>query len=213
MDRHLSEEGKASKLPHNKPNLETPRRSTGERKPVNRKDYISYLALEKMGKDPTSIEEAINSPQKEKWIQAMNRELQSLDENNTWEVSDLPKGATLLGTKWIYTQKLNDQGKPKFKARLVIQGCRQIKGVNYEETFAQVARYNSIRYLLALATQKDFYITHLDVETAYLYSDLKEDIYININPSKMPGRKKYLGKALKLKKAVYGKVVVIGTLN
>lgn len=199
---HLLDKNKTRKLPEIETMLATPRRTNRERKPVERKDYITYLAVEGEKGDPISIEEAMSGPQKEDWIRAMNRELQSLEDNDTWKISDIPKGATCLGTKWVYTQKLNDQGKPKFKARLVIQGCRQIEGVNYEETFAPVARYSSIRYLLALAVQKGLYISHLDVETAYLYSDLEEDIYIH--PPKTPGNRKYSEKVLKLKKAVYG---------
>lgn len=105
------------------------------------------MTVEERREDSTTIEEAINSPQKEKWIQAMNRELQSLKENDTWEISNMPKGATLLGTKWVYKQKINEQGKSKFKARLVIQGCKQTEGVNYKETFAPVVRYSSIRFI------------------------------------------------------------------
>ncbi|CAL1678819.1 unnamed protein product [Lasius platythorax] len=201
---YASEENETQSLSHvNQSKPETPRRSARERKPVIRNDFISYLAVEGMGENPTSMEEVMKSPQKEEWIQAMKREIHSLQENDTWEISDMPKGATILGTKWVYKQKIDDERKPK--ARLVIQGCKQTEGVNYEETFALVAlisRYSSIRYLIALTVQKDFYIAHLDVETAYLYSELEEDIYIS--SPKLPGKNKYSGKILKLRKAVYG---------
>jgi len=81
----------------------------------------------------------------------MDRELESLIKNDTWEVTKKPDNAKVLRTKWIFKQKRAESGETKYKTRLVIQGCAQTKGVDYEETFAPVAKYSSIRYLIALA--------------------------------------------------------------
>lgn len=107
----------------------------------------------------------------------MNREYRSLIKNNTWQI-EIPYDAKILGTKWVFKKKVNDIGEQNYKVRLVVQSFKQEKGIDYYETFSFVIRYNSIRYLLLLAVQKNLNITHLDVETAYLNAELDEDIYI-----------------------------------
>ncbi|KMQ87656.1 gag-pol polyprotein [Lasius niger] len=180
-----------------------PRRSNRTWKPVVKEGYISYLTIEEKNEDPITMDEALKSRKREHWIQAINREFKSLDENDTWEIADKPDEATLLNTKWIFKKKKTEDGETKYKARLVIQGCAQTKGIDYEETFSPVAKYSSIRYLFALAAQKGLQIMHLDVETAYLNGELMEDIYIT-PPEGLKINKDSNNKVLKLKKAVYG---------
>jgi len=179
-----------------------PRRSSRKWKPVVREGYVSYLAVEETDTDPSTLDEALNSQQRDKWLHAMDQELESLIKNDTWEVTRKPDNAKVLQTKWVFKQKRAENGETKYKARLVIQGYAQTKGVDYEETFAPVAKYSSIRYLLALAVQKGLKIMHLDVETAYLNGELAEEIYIT-PPERLATSIKD-NEVFKLKKAVYG---------
>lgn len=166
-----------------------------------REGYVSYLTTEITEKTPETVAEALQGTNREKWVEAMNREYRFLTKNSTWEVVDIPKGEKMLGTKWVFKKRITDTGEENYKARLVVQGFGQRKGVDYQETFSPVVKYNSIRYLLSLAAQKSLNITHLDVETAYLNAELDEEIYIKTPEmfQECAG-----GKALKLKRAIYG---------
>ena len=139
-------------------------------------DFISYITLNEPIKIPLSVKEALESPQRNEWQEAIERESKSLQKNNTWEIVPKPENITLLGTKWVFKTKSTDTGETKYKARLVVQGFAQNKGIDYDETFAPVARYSSIRYLLAFAVQNKMKITHLDIETAYPNGELEEDM-------------------------------------
>ena len=90
-----------------------------------------------------------------------------------------PEGEHIIGTKWIFRNKTNEEGNViRNKARLTAQGYSQMEGVNYDETFALVARMESIRILLALACQLKFKLYQMDVKIAFLNGLLKEDVYV-----------------------------------
>lgn len=127
----------------------------------------------------------------------MNREYKSLIKNDTWETINVPH--EILETKWVFKKRVNDIGEENYKTRLVVQSFKQRKGVDYHETFSPVIKYNSIRYLLSLAVQRNLNITHLDVETAYLNAELDEKIYIKVPEIFQKGNN---GKILK--RAIYG---------
>ena len=96
----------------------------------------------------------------------------------------------MIDCKWVYTIKANPNGNiNRLKARLVAKGYNQIKGINYFETFAPVARYESIRLLLAIAAREDFEIMQFDVKTAFLYGQLNEEVYM-IQPPGFVDKKK-----------------------
>ena len=98
--------------------------------------------------------------------------------NHTWELVNLPAGRKPVGCRWIFKIKRNADGTPnRYKARLVAKGYSQIEGIDYNDTYALVARYTSIRCLLALAAQEDWEIYQMDVKTAFLNGDLEEEIY------------------------------------
>jgi hypothetical protein len=101
-------------------------------------------------------------------------------ENGTWSIVDLPPKRKTISYKWVYKIKYDATGKIEwYKVRLVARGFSQTKGVDYTETFAPVAKFNSIRILLALAAKNDWEVHQLDVKSAYLNGDLKEEIYMD----------------------------------
>ena len=129
--------------------------------------------------DPSTYSEAMNSPERPFWIAAMDSEMSSHRKANTFERVRLPKGRKAIGSKWVYKTKRGPNGEiVKYKARLVAKGCSQRYGVDYEETYAPVARFPSIRAILALAAHHDWELHQMDVKSAYLNGDLEEDIYM-----------------------------------
>jgi hypothetical protein len=150
--------------------------------------------------EPGSVEEA---RKEEAWREAMHSELGSIESNGTWELIDLPKGHKAIGLKWVFKLKKDPCGKVlKHKARLVAKGYVQRQGVDFEEVFAPVARLDSIRLLIALAAHESWEIHHMDVKTAFLNGDLKEEVYVAQPPGfHIEGKEQ---KVLKLHKALYG---------
>jgi hypothetical protein len=109
----------------------------------------------------------------------MEEELSMIQKNNTWTLVDRPEGRKVIGVKWIYRTKLNaDNSINKHKVRLVVKGYAQIFGVDYSDTFAPVARLDTIRLLLAISTQKGWKVFQLDVKSAFLNGVLQEEIYV-----------------------------------
>ncbi|GJY52573.1 zinc finger, CCHC-type containing protein [Tanacetum coccineum] len=129
--------------------------------------------------DPRTYNEAMQSRDAAFWKKAIDDEIGSIMENNTWVLSRLPPGCKPLGCKWIFKRKMKVDGTiDKFKARLVIQGFRQKEGIDYFDTYAPVARITTIRLLLALATIHNLVIHQMDVKTAFLNGDLDEEVYM-----------------------------------
>jgi hypothetical protein len=126
---------------------------------------------------PTDWKDAIKDP---KWNAAMLEEMEALKKNKTWELVTLPKDKEPVGCKWVYTIKHNPEGKvERYKARLVAKGYTQTYGVDYEETFAPVAKMNTIRILISCAANLGWDLHQLDVKNAFLHGDLQEEIYAN----------------------------------
>ncbi|GJY63767.1 zinc finger, CCHC-type containing protein [Tanacetum coccineum] len=153
--------------------------------------------------DPKTFDEAMKSRDVAFWKEAVDDEIGSIMENNTWVLSDLPPGCKPLGCKWIFKRKMKVDGTiDKFKARLVIQGFRQKEGIDYFDTYAPVARISTIRLLIALAATHNLVIHQMDVKTTFLNGDLEEEIYMK-QPEGfvMPGNEH---KVCKLIKSLYG---------
>lgn len=109
----------------------------------------------------------------------MTEEIQSLEDNNTWTLVQLPPGKIPIGCRWVFKLKKDSEGKPtKFKARLVAQGFTQKFGQDYDETFAPVVKNTTLRALLSIAGNRNYFIKHYDGKIAFLNGQLKEDIYM-----------------------------------
>ena len=129
-------------------------------------------------------------------------EIRALEKNQTWKVVDLPRGKTTVECKWVFTIKYNANGfVERYKARLVAKGFTQTYGIDYSETFAPVAKLNTIRVLLSLAANLDWPLQQLDVKNAFLNGDLEEEVYMD-SPSDFESQ--FSQKICKLQKSLYG---------
>jgi hypothetical protein len=128
---------------------------------------------------PRTYKEAMSSELKDKWKAAIMEELTSVIGNNTWKVVKRVLGVKLLPYRWIFAIKRGKTGLvERYKARLVIGGHKQEAGIDYNQVFAAVARYQTIRMLLAVATVLDYEVKQIDYTTAFLNGDLEEDVYM-----------------------------------
>nr|GEU93556.1 ribonuclease H-like domain-containing protein [Tanacetum cinerariifolium] len=126
--------------------------------------------------EPKSYEEVALD---KNWVQAMNKEMQALYENNTWDLVELPRNRRAIGSKWVYKTKLKSTGEiDRYKARLVAKGFNQKEGIDYEETFSPVVKIGTVRCLISLVVQDGWCLFQLDVNNAFLYGNLNEDVYI-----------------------------------
>uniref|UniRef100_A0A2N9GSE2 CCHC-type domain-containing protein n=1 Tax=Fagus sylvatica TaxID=28930 RepID=A0A2N9GSE2_FAGSY len=166
-------------------------------------DLVSY-ALLTSSEDPSTFQEAIESSEKDKWMEAMVEENESLSKNKTWELTELPKGKKPIGCKWVFKKKeaVSEKEGERFKARLVAKGYSQRHGIDYDEVFSPVVRHTSIRAVLALVADQDLELEQLDVKTAFLHGNLEEEIFM-VQPEgfKQPGTENLV---CRLKKSLYG---------
>ena len=140
-------------------------------------EHCAYNVLEIS--EPETIEEALSSPHAKEWKQATDSEYQSLMDNDTWDLVELPDGRVAVGCRWVFKVKYDGDGKvDRFKSRLVAKGYSQRYGIDFEETFSPVVRFSSIRTLLAHAIQRGMIVHQMDVVTAFLNGDLDEEIYM-----------------------------------
>ncbi|XP_071921842.1 uncharacterized mitochondrial protein AtMg00820-like [Coffea arabica] len=110
-------------------------------------DFISYLTEE----EPRTYSEAMRSPESPYWKEAIDSEIQSILQNNTWKLVDLPPGSKPIGCKWIFRKKLKADGSiDKYKARLVAKSYRQKEGLDYFDTYSPISQITSIRMLIAI---------------------------------------------------------------
>lgn len=162
--------------------------------------YISEEELAYFSQEPISVAYAFTDPS---WKQAIQSEYDSLVSNNTWELADLPPGRKAIRCKWVFKIKRNSDGSvARLKARLVAQGYSQKHGIDYKETFSPVVRRESIRIVLALSVSLGLNLQQMDVDTAFLNSDLDQEIYM-FQPRGFISKGQQ-NKVCKLKKAIYG---------
>ncbi|KAK8632991.1 hypothetical protein V6N13_013846 [Hibiscus sabdariffa] len=192
----------------NSTNLETQplRRSTRERHEPERYGFLvtSHGDVILVDQDePKTYQEAVSSPDSEKWLEAMRSEMDSMSNNQVWTLVEPPEGIKPIWCKWVFKKKTDMDGNVQtYKGRLVAKGFRQIHGIDYDETFSPVAMFKSIRILLAIAAFHDYEIWKMDVKTTFLNGKLEEDVYMTqpkgfVTPENA-------GKVCKLQRSIYG---------
>lgn len=175
--------------------------------------FVSYLNLHptyqaailsySLEIEPKNFKEAIASL---KWTKAMDVELQAMELNRTWSVVELPPGKNVVGCKWVFTIKyLSDGTVERYKARLVAKGFTQQEGVDYFETFSPVAKLASVKLILGLTAKKGWILAQMDVTSAFLHSDLEEEIYMSLPQGYTPASGVLPPNAVcRLHKSIYG---------
>ena len=181
----------------------TVRRSERDRQCPNRYgNWVASIAADQLS-DPSSLDEVLSSPDKAKWQNSMKKEIDSLRSNDVWDLVELPKGRKMVGSKWVFKRKLGPDGTvERHKARLVAQGFSQKFGVDYEETFSPVVRFESVRTVIALASQHSLKLHQMDVTTAFLNGDLQEEVYMKQPDGFITAGQEHL--VCKLKRSIYG---------
>jgi uncharacterized pyridoxal phosphate-containing UPF0001 family protein len=145
--------------------------------------FCGYVQVQKdtLIIEPESYIQAINSPESEQWVNAMQDEMKSLKALGTWSyvVVDDKQKKKALPVKWVYKIKLSEIGEiERFKARLVAKGFRQIYGVDYTKVYAPVSKHSTLRYILSKAVHRNMHVHQMDVSTAFLHGDLTEKVFI-----------------------------------
>jgi hypothetical protein len=136
------------------------------------------------------------------WVVAMQEELDNFKRNQVWYLVERPK-QNVVTTKWVFCNKQDEYGViTRNKERLVAKGYLQVKGLDFKETFAPVARIESIRILLAYATHHDFKLYQIDVKNTFLNRHIKKEVYVEQPPDFED--KEYPNHMYKLHKSLYG---------
>jgi len=166
------------------------------------KTYISHFAHSAFVAtfEPKDVATALEDAD---WVNAMHEELENFERNEVWVLVPPPPECHPIGTKWVFKNKQGEDGVVvRNKARLVAQGYSQKEGIDYEETFAPVARLEAIRILLAFAASKGFKLYQMDVKSAFLNGFIEEEVYVRQPPGfEHP---KHPDHVYKLHKALYG---------
>ncbi|GBM89165.1 Retrovirus-related Pol polyprotein from transposon TNT 1-94 [Araneus ventricosus] len=144
-----------------------------------------------------------NPYEKQKWIESTEEEMKSLQKNETWKLVTPPSGKKVIGCRWTFKAKYDSKGNiERYKARLVAQGFSQKFGTDYDETFAPVVTYTTIRTFLAAAAYKNLNVTHVDIKTAFLHGNLEDEVYMSQPEGYIEAGQEQ--KVCKLNKAIYG---------
>jgi hypothetical protein len=152
---------------------------------------------------PATYMEAMEGPESEKGLEAMKSEISSMYDNQVWTLVDIPSDHKAVENKWILKKKTDADGNVTiYKAWLVAKGFRQIQGVDYDETFSPVAMLKSIQILLAIAAYFDYEIWQMDVKTAFLNGNIKEELCM-VQPEGFVVPKD-TNKVCKLQRSIYG---------
>ena len=139
---------------------------------ANHVTYHCYLAQFELKK----VEEAL---QDENWVDSMHEELNQFVRNDVWELVPRPKDVHVIGTKWIFKNKTDEDGEIiRNKSRLVAQAYTQVEGIEFDESFTPIARLEFIHILLSIACTMDFKLHQMDVKCAFLNGYLNEEVFV-----------------------------------
>jgi hypothetical protein len=180
--------------------VEPPRSTFRESRPPQKFPQYMALMTNIIDSEPSNFEEAANQ---QVWRDAMVEEHNSIMRNDVWEIVSRPEGKSVVTSRWLYKVKhATDGSVEKYKARFVARGFSQREGVDYEETFAPVARYSSIRAVISIASEMGWSIHQMDVKTAFLNDIIEEEVYIEQPQGfEVHDRETHV---CRLKKALYG---------
>lgn len=157
------------------------------------------IGLMAINDEPKSYEEAMERSDAREWKEAINRELAELHENNTWTESEVPKGEKSISSRWVFKIKNTNAGEKEYKARLIARGFEQRESFELSEIYAPVARLPTFRLFIAIATELGIPVYQMDVRSAFLYGDIKEDVYM-----KLPSGAGSKSDTVKLNRSLYG---------
>ncbi|XP_010412990.1 PREDICTED: uncharacterized protein LOC104699374 [Camelina sativa] len=161
--------------------------------------HVAYMAAIATAREPRSYKEAVVD---KRWNQSMTTEIDAQEANKTWSVVDLPPGKRAIGCQWVYKVKHNSDGSvERYKSRLVALGNKQKEGEDYGETFAPVAKMETVRLFLDVAAKRNWEIHQMDVHNAFLHGDLQEEVYMKLPPGFGAS---HPNKVCRLHKAIYG---------
>ena len=165
-------------------------------------ELTSQLALAAVEPEPT-LQQALNGPDAVEWQEAIDYEISQLEKLGAWEVVDRPAHANVIPCHYVLVTKRGPDGeKLKLRARLVANGQRQQHGLDYSDTFAPTSNMSTIRTVLSMAASQDWEIHQVDIKSAYLHAEIKEDIYMRAPPGYLKTGDE--GKVLKLLRCLYG---------
>jgi hypothetical protein len=181
--------------------VQAPRQSTRVSRPPDWYGFSSTTIQATL--DTTSVPKSYShASTQECWRQAIQDELQALQDNHTWDIVTRLAGVKLIGCKWVYTTKLRADGAiDKYKARLVALENRPEYELDYEETFAPVAKMTTIRTVMAIDVSNGWSLHQMDVKNAFLHGDLKEEIFMSPPPGLFPFSSV---EVCRLKRSLYG---------
>ncbi|GKC16216.1 retrotransposon protein, putative, ty1-copia subclass [Tanacetum coccineum] len=181
IDTSLHHEEDDLKIDEPQSDINPIRRSTKARRPT----YRLYLYIDaeehELGDlgEPANYKAALLDPESDKWLSAMNVEMQSMKNNEVWELVYLPTNGKAVDSKWLFKKKTDMDGAVHtYKACLVAKGYTQTSRIDYEETFSLVADIKAIKILIAITAFYDYEIWQMDVKTAFLNGYLSEEVYM-----------------------------------
>jgi len=156
---------------------------TGKSGRPRKQFYEAKIVMSLSTEIPATLEEVINSKEKEKWLEAMNSEIKSLNDCNTWILVDKTHDMHVISCKWVFNIKRRQNGEiDRYKARLVARGFEQRSGIDYKEIYAPVARIETIRLMFALSIEENLHVHQMEVVTAYVQGKLSNEIYMEQPP-------------------------------
>ena len=163
----------------------------------------NFTLIGALGTEPKSLDDALSRPHMKEWQTVLDYEIGQLEKFGTWVIEDLLKGHNAIPCSAVLKEKCGPDGEiTSYWVRIVAGGHRQVKGVNYSETFSSAAKMPTVWVILANAATQDWEIEHVNVKSVYLNVTLKEMIYMKLPWGVLkPGEE---GKVCHLVKGLYG---------